>query len=1177
MHRLLLQTIVRAQTDSGIHPSPQRYRRAISRPVTNLGAIASGEPRVTELLALLDRVSDRQRRLYILQEIARVYREDLDDAEAAAVALRAALQEGGDQPAVIAAVEQFADETDCWAELLAELMEDAAELGRDQPRRAADLWVRIARWFDSPVGYHGYANEAVREALELVPHHGEALATLAALLRAGEHWLDLIGVLERQAAVTDDDGERIEILLAVADVADSYLGDQVTAISACRSALDIDSGCRAAFETLRTLLLRADAAEEVVELLARRLDLIDDPDEALELAVEMARICAAQLGDRARAERAWEAIKDHRAAIARLRALLDSELGSAESATLHYRISWFWLRGEANEERAEWHLAQALAEDPGHTASMRMLGAIYQLRGDFCKAAMMLGRAAQRADDPRQRVELVVDSARIIADELDDPAGAAAVCEAAAAAGPPSVAITRMLATLYARLGRWVELQPLVEGLESEVVGGRGDRAEILHLYHLIARSAAERGDRDKALAYYHEARALAPDDVDVLRGLADQYFARAQFAEAAREYQALLATGPELRNDAALWYRLGVARRQLADKSGALDGFRHVVELEPDHLPAVEAIAELLVDLRRWPAAARVMRVLLEIAPPILARKVMIELGDLNRDRLGDRRRALELYTAAADARPDDHVALQRRLDSATALGEWDVAIDSIMRFARAESVAMRHGAYLYAAAVISRDELGADSKAVELFEQALDAFFAEPGGPGGDDLARAMQAFVDVDRIHTRRRAWSEQARAYRRMIKRLPAGHQLLGDLWHALGEVYRSRLKRYAEAAAAFEVARSVNPDDLERRAILAELYQLTCDTPTSAAAEHHAVLARDAGRVGSYRALEKIYRRAGRMDQAWCACRALVFLDRAEAAEQSFYRRYLSKSLVQYRAPIGAEMGGRIVHRDESGTIALALSAILAVAASARPSRLRVRLRERIEPGQDQLSRLRLLTHIAAALDRPLPAIYDQTRRSGPLAFGLCLFERGGRDVGSSSGVGGARLEDGLRPVLAPRADFLRADAKSAAFVAARALSLLDPERVLAVLFSEAELRSIVSWMLGRCDNSELGALLDQSVTSRNRPDQHEQLLCAREALATIDWQRDFERWLRAVVITADRTGLLLSGSLNAAARVIAGARAPRAGLTPADRIFELLRYSVTDDYAAIRRRLCARI
>jgi tetratricopeptide (TPR) repeat protein len=692
---LQLRVAVRAHTDSGVAEVPKPpHPRAVSRPATDLGAIARGEPRVEELLAVLEGATEPARRVYILQEVARVYVDDLDDPAAASVALRAALQEDHDPAIVVGALADLAEAGGRWGELLAELMEDAGELGHEQPRRAADLWVQIARWYDDPVGYREYATRAVREALELVPHHAEALATLAAFLRDDGYWVELAGVIQRQVAVAVDDAERVALYLSLAEVAEGELGEPITAIGACRSALDLDADCAAAFDRLRSLVRRPEAAGEVAGLLAERAPAIRDPEARVALLIEVARLHGDQLDEAARAEEIWDAIEDRDRAIARLKALIEAGTSRAEAAALHYRIGRFLLRGDADPGRAEWHLSQALAEDPGHAAPARILSDLYRDRGDWLKASRMLDRASEHAG-AGERTALVIANARILADQLGDLEAAVAVCERARDAGATDSAIGRMLVALYARLGRWSELQPMVADLEREVVGRRA-RTETGALYHIIARAASELGDDDRAFAYYYEARAADRADIDVIRGLADQYYERSRWREAADEYLALLEAGPADSDRAAIQYRLGVSLRELGDEQGALEAFNRVLEREADHLPAATAVAELLVRARRWGDAARAKAALLELAPADERPRLQVELGDLYRDHLNQPRRALACYSAAVEADPTNHAALQRRLDAATAAGDWATVIDSIERFAAAETVALRRGSYL-------------------------------------------------------------------------------------------------------------------------------------------------------------------------------------------------------------------------------------------------------------------------------------------------------------------------------------------------------------------------------------------------------------------------------------------------------------------------------------------------
>src|SRR6185503_20634588 len=86
-------------------------------------------------------------------------------------------------------------------------------------------------------------------------------------------------------------------------------------------------------------------------------------------------------------------------------------------------------------------------------------------------------------------------------------------------------------------------------------------------------------------------------------------------------------------------------------------------------------------------------------------------------------------------------------------------------------------------------------------------------------------------IDKIMIAKKDWKNQERNYRKMIKRI--GQEPTDErkrtavaLWHALGEIYRSRLKDFKSATAAFEVCVQLDPDAIARYQILAELYQMS---------------------------------------------------------------------------------------------------------------------------------------------------------------------------------------------------------------------------------------------------------------------------------------------------------------------------------------------------------------
>src|SRR5258708_29788631 len=107
-------------------------------------------------------------------------------------------------------------------------------------------------------------------------------------------------------------------------------------------------------------------------------------------------------------------------------------------------------------------------------------------------------------------------------------------------------------------------------------------------------------------------------------------------------------------------------------------------------------------------------------------------------------------------------------------------------------------------------------------------------------EDDRDGLKTFERIDKLLTAIKDWKNQARCYRRQIKSMgpatDANRGVLMALWQGLGEISRSRLGDYAAAAAAFEVCAGLDPTDVSRKAILAELHQL-CSPATYPHAIH----------------------------------------------------------------------------------------------------------------------------------------------------------------------------------------------------------------------------------------------------------------------------------------------------------------------------------------------------
>jgi hypothetical protein len=74
-------------------------------------------------------------------------------------------------------------------------------------------------------------------------------------------------------------------------------------------------------------------------------------------------------------------------------------------------------------------------------------------------------------------------------------------------------------------------------------------------------------------------------------------------------------------------------------------------------------------------------------------------------------------------------------------------------------------------------------------------------------------------------------------------------------------------------------------------------------------------------------------------------------------------------------------------------------------------------------------------------------------------------------------------------------------------------------------------------------------------------------------MARLPDRPDLGAWRNAVDTAARRAGLLVSGDLAAAAAILAAEASPPGGPRPADKVRDLLLYSVSPDYFAARRHL----
>jgi golgin subfamily B member 1 len=1299
-------------------------------------AQGSWEKLIELLLARVEFTHESADRVQILQKVAEIYEQEVDDKEGAFVVLQAAFRENYADQTVSGELERLATATNKWNDLLGEYTQVVQSI--PDPAIAADLWVKIGRWYGEHLGHLDYAIASEQQALTLAPENTEALENLAGFYRKKSMWSELVATLDKHAELAQEPEKKVELHLAMAELWEGPLGDQAQAVAAYQAALEANPQTMGALDALERLYRRNEQWPDLIEILTKKAGALEDTEEVIRLKHQIGQLFEERLGDGARAietykeilsvdpqniaalkalerlyektgdmehyldvleqqldvtgtdeerislyermaaaweeqfrkpERAWEALEkillindrheptlqtlerlyrqerrsaelvetlrrhinavndpavridlygqmgqvyeedlrdtdraveayndilsfdgDNNAALSALSRLyekiedwdraietasrlveLTDDLGTR--VELHQRIGRIYEERLRDPDTAEGRYSEALGLDPSYLPAMQSLTSLYQKRGDWLKAAQMMVRAEAFVANPLEKAKMLFEAGRMYREKLDNELSAGELFARVLDLDPEHVEAGEPLADIYFRDEKWAELEPILDMLTRKA--DKKDNKELNQLYYRLARTADELGNGDKALKYYKLAYDLDATFLPVLLGRAALLYKMEDWDGAFKIYQTILVHHRDSQKESDIvdiFYRLGNIKLKQGERKKALNMFEKALEIEATHRPTLQAVIELQQQSNDWEAVIHAKRQLLSIAEEPEQVKLLDEIGDTYHKQLNNAQKAITAYLEALEVRAGNHVILHKVLDLYSETKQWKKAIEIITQIADLEKDPIRKGKYFHAAARIMRDEVKSTDEAIEMFNTALDHYFAAPDKITESNFAEYLKAFEAIDKICTGKKDFKTQERNYRKMLKRMPAvGHDNIKvALWHALGEIYRTRLKEFNAAIQAFEVAAGLDPANAARHEILAELYVMAGpDYSQKAVHEHMVLIKRDPFRVESYKALRKIYMDTRQYDKAWCMCSALAFLQRADGDEMQFYEQYKQKGFVRAKARLTDEMWAKnLFHPEEDrfiGAIFAAVWQAVALLKSGEHKQFGLKRKDKRDLQTDQAVFSKVFNYVTQVLNISPPEVYFRPEQQG----GMQLANTREKQVLIPSLVVGAELLQG------------RGD-KELAFPLAAYLTKLRPEHYLRLTIQTNTELGIAFMAAIKLVQPNFPVPANQAPTveqylvamrSYVRPEWHEQLAMVVQRFIQGKGQIDLARWSQAVDLTAHRAGFLISNDLALSARFIQMEPATVGGMSAKDKIKELVMYSISEEYFDLRQHL----
>jgi hypothetical protein len=321
--------------------------------------------------------------------------------------------------------------------------------------------------------------------------------------------------------------------------------------------------------------------------------------------------------------------------------------------------------------------------------------------------------------------------------------------------------------------------------------------------------------------------------------------------------------------------------------------------------------------------------------------------------------------------------------------------------------------------------------------------------------------------------------------------------------------------------------------------------------------------RDPTNAEPYRALFRVYDARDDADQRWCLAQALVALGHADESVRSVFERHAPKSLIAPRAALSQAAWTSLLLHPEQETLTGQIFAVIAPAVLiGRVTTLR---RDKSlhrpdpatlqDPAKSTLTAVRAVAWAAAVLGLAAPPLYLEKDRE--VAFAHIPGVPPSTIIGKRALSGRSQLE--------------------LAFLAGRHMCFYRAEHFLKTLFSSVQ----------DLEDLFLAALVIGSPTLPIAADMKARVHPVARAIEPLlepthldalrghflrfveeGGRTNLQRWSAGVDRTACRTGLLLSGDLNAALAVLE----PEEGRL-GDLAKDLLIFSTGDRYFRLRRQL----
>jgi serine/threonine protein kinase len=655
---------------------------------------------------------------------------------------------------------------------------------------------------------------------------------------------------------------------------------------------------------------------------------------------------------------------------------------------------------------------------------------------------------------------------------------------------------------------------------------------------------------------------AIAPPSYENLLSKAHRLFQQKNYDEAFSAYQEILAASYEEQSEedlALILYHLGTIRRETGSEEKAQIFYQKAHDLAPENKDILRDLLALFEKKEDWEHFVYYQERYVPLLEGELRQKALVALGQALQEHMQDYDRAEEYLTQALSIDPSHWGNVRHLFMLHFESKQWAKSANTLQRLASLTADPSKRTSLYYSLAGIFYDELQQAPQALQALNMALDDSWAN------------HKALQKIEAILLQRREYAALAESYERMIQRIPERQEpaLRASLYHKLGEVYRDKLNANDLAANCFEQAIALDPSQEEAMMSLTDIYATDTSQGAKAISFHRKKIEQAPDDTESLHTLWRLYLQQEQFDKAFCVSAVLVFTQQNTAEERGFYEQHRSKSLLTAQRILDSEMfDDQIKSTKEdryiSGIFRL-LSPYVANLYSQKEKNLGLKPKDKIDLSKPELMLPKRFLYVAKILNVAGISLYSQENRDG-FEYELVSQEKGGYKAVATVGV----------DLLSGRTD------KEIVFLCGKHLSYLRPEYFLvrALKTSYGTLRVVLFAAISMISPQAIPSSIEEILVIQQLASKLEQVVpgnvldqlekIVMEALSS-GRRLSVSEWMNQVEIAANRVGFLLSNDLEASYRAISSEKSRLSPLQNSDKIQDLARFSIQEEYFKLRK------